>query len=214
VTADAWPRHLEALRRELPEGAPILAVPTVRARDRAEVRQGRVFDLGLASPLFAPPTMGFVELPRARVFIGRGMLDPPALIARLRATSASDEPPVHGEDRTLIQIAPAPVLIADDLDERALSACLTGVEGLPRVAAVLTPTRTGQGIDALSRALAPNASVALLATPDAVFVSGPSLSGSGAVGLLFLGGDDPGSARARCAAARAALASDAGFCIA
>ena len=189
-------QRVEALRRELPDGAPIVPLASVRARDRAEVVQGRVFDMGLASPNMAQAELGgFVQLEAARLQVFRGLLLREHVTERLSAFGA------------------AVLVVVDELDEQALGASLAGA------LTVLTPTGVASGIDALCRALRvragglgpePRASedvpeVALWASAHALVLGGPRVEARSPTGLLFLGGDDLAHARARCQAVRALL---------
>lgn len=189
--------RLEALRRELPEGAPLVPIASVRARDRAEVRTGRVFELGLASPLFAAPELGgFVHLSDARLRLFRGPL-----------SERSFAEAVRGPESLAVAV--------DEIDEPALAAALRQRERL----VVLTPTSAAAGLDALGRALQLSRGVLepelrlgtdagpleLLATVHQLVLFGPGLEGSAPVGLLYLGGDDLAHARERARAARKLL---------
>ena len=193
-------QRVEALRRELPAGAPIVPIATVRARDRAEVRTGVVFDVGLASPNFCRPDLGdFVTLSVTQVLTFRGLIVP-GTVTSLRKKLVS-------------RAAALTFVVADDVGEGALSMFLKS-KGLPFV---LTASGA-RGIDVVNRTLQitcgtlapfalgkPGLGISLLATPHATVAQRKNLPDAAPVGLLFLGGDDLPHARLRARAAREVL---------
>ncbi|MBS2032531.1 MAG: hypothetical protein JST54_31955 [Deltaproteobacteria bacterium] len=196
-----------------------MPVATVRARDRAEVRTGVVLDLGLASPKFGSEHLGdFLELQHVRAFAFRGFLSVQSLIALLPKTEWT-APKAFGPNGQLEVVPPRTLVVVDEIDERALGACLSGTDRQPDIEAVLTPSRLGHGVDAFARTfgvsigtlepeLKPGtiaSGFTVVATPHAMVCGGYALPGDGPVGLLFLGGDDLSHARARARVARDVL---------
>lgn len=211
-------QRVEALRRELPEGAPVVPIATIRARDRAEVRTGVVFDLGLASPLYAQAGRGDQLHGALRVQPFRGLLTLEALgkfgpLARTSSTSRT-------RGGVPLEVVSPPVVIAcDEVDEAALAATLDAPPMFPTLRAVITPTGGFRSLDAVSRVLgapvgrlAPEVVLGELAphvewlvTPHAAVLLRDDADGSAPLGLLFLGGDDLAHARERARLARELL---------
>lgn len=186
---------VETLRRELPEGAEILALASSRARHRVVVRTGRLFDLGLASWTMARPHCDFAEQVGAELAIRRGLVQ-------------ADE---------LRDAEPCSVLVSDDAEEVAIALCPKRERG-PFV--ILTPTGPARGIDDLCRAFGVRSGgekpgvvkglwdkpLELVSTLEKTFLSRADLPEMAPVGLLYVGGADPAEARAQAQAVRAWLA--------
>lgn len=181
---------VEMLRRELPEGAEILALAGTRARHRAVVRTGRVFDLGLASWTLAQPHCDYAEQVDVALAIRRGL--------------------VLGE--ALRDAAPSAILIADDAEDAAISQCSRRPRGPLQI---LTPTGLERGIDALCRAFGVRSAgatpalvkgVACIATLEKSFFARADLPDMVPVGMLYVGGADAVEVRAEVRDLRALLA--------
>jgi hypothetical protein len=187
----------ESLLRELPEGSEIVVLASVRARHRAEVRSGLVFDLGLASTILGAPGLGdFVWVLAGELRVFRGYL---------------------GLDE-LQRLDPHAALVADEVDELAIAHARLVTQAL------LTPTGLKRGIDALTRALQieacflsphpeprpPSPRLNFIATPERFFLDAFELPGARPTGLLFVGGTDFGQARSEAHAVRALLAERTG----
>jgi hypothetical protein len=188
-------RALDALTAALPEGASIIVVPSVRARDRAEVVPGMLVPFGLASSVFTDPRYGasaVLNHADVRVFDGvvrAQHLDAPdvdeSVIAMLAMSTKNGSP----------ACALVPHLAAGG-NPLAAFAALT----IAKIAAV-----SDDGIELPEGGRPPR----MFCTVHETIVSGPLplLEASARVGILHVGGEDLAESRERARIARRLLTS-------
>ena len=205
-------RALDALAAALPDGAPIVVVPSIRARDRVEVVPGMLVPFGLASSAFVDARYGasaVLNHPIGRVCDG-------VIRAQHLEALLPIFPPASQAGRPL-------VLVAEDVDESVIAmlamstkngspACAIvphlGAGGNPLAAfAALTIAKIADvrddGIDLPEGGRPPR----LFCTVHETIVSGPLplLDASARVGILHVGGEDLTESRARARTARGLL---------
>jgi chaperonin GroEL len=202
-------RALDALAKALPEGAPVVVAPSIRARDRGEVVPGMLVPFGLASSAFCDARYGAVAVldrPDVRVFSG---------VLRARHLEAL-LPVLEAAMRTRRAV----VLVAEDVDESVV-AMLTmsaknggpaaalvphaGAGAMPMHAfAALTVASLGEARDDGIEIQEGGSPPRLFSTIHETIVTGPLplLDPAARVGVLHVGGEDLAEARARARLAR------------
>jgi hypothetical protein len=202
-------RTVAELRRSLPPRAPVLTVPSVRARDWMEVVRGVVLPLGLASSRFHVDWFGdYVESDRVMVRVLEGALAQPhqsALLpaleeaarsgASLAIASTDIDPPMLG------------MLLINSIKGTLRSFPLTprpeaGRAALDALAGIAGAQVGTAGPSALSLGTA-GTLPRLIATLDWTVVVGdlPSAQTT-TIGLIHVGGEDIQHARARARSSR------------
>jgi hypothetical protein len=193
------------LRRTLPPGAPVLALPSVRARDYAEVVRGVALPLGLASSLFHAQSHGdFALLRNLWVLVIDGVL---------RGAHAAT---MLAHYEAVVRAGASLLIACQDLDPEALALLLVNKEkgtmhsialspqpgaGRPALEALasIAGARVGSA-DATRVDVGTRGAIAggVLATLDAAVALGEFTSpASTSVGLVHVGGRDLDEARAR-----------------
>lgn len=195
------------VRRSLPYGSPILAIPSVRSRDFVEVLQGVLIPAGLASARFCVDWYGdYIDSERATVRVLDGVLG--------RAHIGALLPVLEEASRAQADL----LIAATDIDPHVLGMLLVNsIKGTLR-SLPLTPVGDGAGdaIGAIARASAatpgaahaagltvgaPGALARVIATTGGTVLAGAH-PGARPIGVVYVGGDDIAHARARAQAAR------------
>jgi hypothetical protein len=202
-------RTAAELRRSLPPGALVLAVPSVRARDWIEVVRGVLLPLGLASSRFCVDWFGdYVDADRCAVRVLDGALAQPHQHAFL--------PALEEAARSGVSL----VVASSDIDPSMLGMLLVNsVKGTLRSFPLMPHLEAGRSaLEALAGVAgaqigsagpsgltlgAPGALLRLIATLDwTVVVSEPPCAQATTIGLIHVGGEDIAEARARTRSAR------------
>jgi hypothetical protein len=205
-------RALDALSKALPEGAPIVVVPTNRARDRIEVVPGMVVPFGLVSSSLCSPHFGGAAIhatPDVRIFEGVvGARHAEQVVPLIESAAA--------EHRAL-------VLVADDFDEAMITVMIMSSQrGMPAYGlvpqpaagelplhafAALTVATLGAANEAGLEVAAAGRPPRLFSTVHETIVTGPLplLDANARSGVLHVGGEDSAEARGRARIARALL---------
>ena len=195
-------RALDALAAALPEGASIIVVPSIRARDRAEIVPGMLVPFGLASSVFTDARYGAsAVLNHADVRVFDGVV---------RAQHLETLLPLF---QTATQARRPLVLVAEDVDESVIAMlAMSTKNGSPACAivphlaaggsplgafAALTVAKIAEvrddGIDLPEGGRPPR----MFCTVHETIVSGPLplLDASARVGILHVGGEDLAESR-------------------
>ena len=211
VDVDGLRALIGSLRGHLPPGANVVALGSVRARDRAEVTAGEVFPLTLASPLFFEPQWGQQArhtTPLIQIFEGQLTEHHMSSLVSVLEQAARNKVDV--------------VLAASEIDDKILALLLINKQrGTLRTSGLLADA-SGSGLAALARAIgvkpgmagrdlvveAPGTAANLVATlNETILLLDPRTQPTAPqLGLLFIGGADAPEVRARVDAARALIA--------
>jgi chaperonin GroEL len=194
---------IRSLRSELPRDAPVVLLPSLRARDYAEIVHGHVLPLGLASSRLGTDWLGELTCDDEPVIsIFRGTLTrahQPAVITLLDQSAKSGK---------------AAVLVADEFDPQIFSLLMVNhVRGTVRIVALagrgaeashaydelarLSGATVGSARTALVLGTAGTASRLIAGLEHTIIVETEGTLGAKPVGIVYVGGDDLAHARAR-----------------
>jgi hypothetical protein len=196
-----------SLKRQLPPGAKVAAIGSVRTRDRIAVASGEVLPLALASPLMFDQQWGQCArhtTPRIHVFDG--------LLSERH--NAGLVPLLEQAAQMRVDV----VIAAPEIDESVLALMVINKQRNTLRVSGLLGDANGTGLSGLASALGVKSGVAgerlvveapgtvqtLLATPhETVLLIDPRMHPAARpIGLLFVGGGDDQEIRARTVAAR------------
>jgi hypothetical protein len=213
LSLDDLGRAINMLRAQLPPGAPILALATVRARDRIETASGLLVPFGLLSSAFYDEQFGdYTVMDKPHLYLFNGVLGRrhiPSLLPLFEQVAKNHTPLVmaanDADEDVLAMIAlnkkrgsmRGAVLVPDSPTIPLPMTVLERATGATTGSA--TPLDLRLDKPALPQRIVSTLHESALITQPKTPVEPPSL------GLLYVGGDDLPAARARAGAARSML---------